>query len=312
VEAVAGDPRAGGGWAALVRRTAARLTAEHHRPAAVALAWQCWQLGDQHLAERLLSDALRGADDAGERLDTSLAAVECLWANDRPQPAARVLDRLLSEPGAADHPALWRLGAVLATESRRPARALACLERAVDLEFRHAPEVIDLAAVRTDFGQLLAYYLRLTEALALLEQPRPADLTARVVRAVDRWRTLDPDNPVICPLAARVLHRLGESELAWEYLNTPVAVFPPDSESWKEFAEALVRAEDHDLAEQAYAQAERADPTDAELVWVRAQNLERAGRRDAARAVYRRLADGRWDPQFRGVRERARRRLREQ
>ena len=37
-------------------------------PAAVALAWQCWQLGDQPLGHNLLSLALDGMKDEDERV----------------------------------------------------------------------------------------------------------------------------------------------------------------------------------------------------------------------------------------------------
>ena len=40
------------------RRTAAQLIAQKHRPAVLALAWQCWQLDDQPLANHLLATAL--------------------------------------------------------------------------------------------------------------------------------------------------------------------------------------------------------------------------------------------------------------
>jgi tetratricopeptide (TPR) repeat protein len=307
--ALSGDAHTPDAWAPLVRRTGARLVAERHRLAGVALAWQCREVGDSLLADRVLDRALGGMTDPSERLDVTLAAVTYLWRSDQPHRAGRLLDGLLAESKPGHRASLWRLAAAVASERRLPGRALACLERALDLESREFPKLIDLNAVRADYGRLLNGYLRLTDALAVTDQARPAELPERVVRAVDHWRTLDPDNPVICPLAARILYRLHAHELAWEYLNTPTAVFPPDADSWKEFAEALLRHEDFQLAELAYAQAERADPSDAGLVWARAQTLERAGRRDDALAVYRRLVEGHWAPVFRAVQEQARRRL---
>jgi tetratricopeptide (TPR) repeat protein len=123
---------------------------------------------------------------------------------------------------------------------------------------------------------------------------------------------LDPDNPVPCPLAAQILFKLGARELAWDYLNTPLAVFPPEAESWLELARALARQEEvdlTDLAELAYEQASQAEPDNPQILWERAQNLERAGRKADAREVYRLLAVGRWEADFHWMKFEARRRV---
>jgi tetratricopeptide (TPR) repeat protein len=290
-------------------QTAKALIARKQRPAAVYLAWQCWQVGDPALADNLLAAALDGITDDRERLQTALAGVEFLFQTHQLRRTEQLLDSLLNDPKFAGRSSLWRLGAALAAERRRTARSRECLERAVDIDFQRLPDVIDLDAVRKDFGLLLNQYLHMTEAFASLGLPARRELIANVVRAADRWRVLDPDDPTACPSAAQVLHVLGAKDLAWDYLNNPIAVFPPDPDSWLELAKGLNRQEDFDLAELAYAQAVEADPADAQALWERAQNLERAGRPEEAQKVYLRLAEGQWPSRFAWIREEARRRV---
>jgi tetratricopeptide (TPR) repeat protein len=289
-------------------RTAGELVARKQRPAAVYLAWQCWQIGDRGLASNLLAEALDRISDDQERLRAILAALEFLFHTLQLQRADELLQTLLNDSKFAERSTLWRLGAALAVERRLPARARECLERAVDIDFRRLPEVIDLGSVRQDLGMLLHQYLKMTEAFASLAQPARRELVTSVVRVADRWRALDPDDPTACPLAAQVLHKLGAKDLAWDYLNTPLAIFPPDAESWLELAKALQRQEDFDLAELAYAQACEAEPESAQVLWDRAQNLERAARPADARKLYRQLAGGNWEPRFAWIQEEARRR----
>src|SRR5262249_32944725 len=69
-------------WSELLRKTAARLIEQKQRPAVLTLAWQCQQLGDEPLAQHLLTTALDGAPDK-ERLALMLAAVEFHAHNDQ-------------------------------------------------------------------------------------------------------------------------------------------------------------------------------------------------------------------------------------
>ena len=39
------------------------------------------------------------------------------------------------------------------------------MEKALDLEYQHLPEVVNLQALRADYGQLLTYYEQLAKAL---------------------------------------------------------------------------------------------------------------------------------------------------
>jgi ferric-dicitrate binding protein FerR (iron transport regulator)/tetratricopeptide (TPR) repeat protein len=298
-----GDGRSPDLWGPLMRETAAMLIGGKRRPAAVALAWQCRQLEDAPLADHLLARALDGAPE-GERVVTTLAVVEHLWQADQLPRAEQLVQGLLAEKELAQKPALWRLASVLADRRGATDRAVAALERALDLEYRDLPDVIDLQPWRRDYGRLLGHYRELASALSPLHTAAPADLAARAVRAADRWRAHDPEPAAPCQMAARVLKTLGARDLAWEYQTTATGKHPDESGTWVGLARALSREGDLDLAERAYAVAAAADPDNAQLLWDRAQNLRQAGRAEQAEGMFRTLAGRDW-PNAPGIRTRA-------
>ena len=126
----------------------------------------------------------------------------------------------------------------------------------------------------------------------------PADFLARAVRAADRWRALDRDGGDACRAAARILQRLGERELGWDYLTTPVGLRPNEAAPWLGLAETLGQKGELDLADRAYAAAFEAEPTNAQILWDRAQNLRQAGQSVEAARLLRQIAEGRWQPRF--------------
>jgi ferric-dicitrate binding protein FerR (iron transport regulator)/tetratricopeptide (TPR) repeat protein len=293
-------------WSRLMRQTAAELAREHPR-AVVLLAWQCRDLDDLPLANSLIADLLTRTADSPERLDTCGAVLAYLDAGNQPAEAERLVQSLLAERQYERHAALWRLAARLAEDRGDTMQALTCFEKALDIEFGQLPELIDLDEVRTDYARLLNRYQWLWHAAATLGVSPPSDLASRMVRAADRWRALDPagsEGP--CQSAARLLRKLGAADLAWEYLTTPLALQPAESKPWLGLAKAMVLEGDLDRADQAYAEAFQAEPTNAELLWERVQNLLRAGKPAAAEPLLRQLAEGDWQPRFQGLKERAR------
>src|SRR5205807_536778 len=97
--------------------------------------------------------------------------------------AEKLLQPLLADAAFARDPALWRLGAALAAQRKDETALVPRLEKALDLENEHLPEVLDLQAVRRDYAGLLDHYARRAAALATLNVPPPADFVARVVQA---------------------------------------------------------------------------------------------------------------------------------
>ncbi len=298
-----GDGKSPDLWGPLMRQTAATLIAAKRRPAAVALAWQCRQLDDAPLADHLLGLALDGVPDS-ERLVTTLAVVEHLWQADQLPRAEQLVRGLLADQALAQKPGLWRLASVLADRRGAPDRAVAALERALDLEYRDLPDVIDLQPWRRDYGRLLGHYQELAQALSPLHTSPPIDLAARAVRAADRWRAHDPEPAAPCQMAARVLKALGARDLAWEYQTTATGSHPDESGTWVNLARTLSREGDLELADRAYAVAAAATPDNARLLWDRAQNLRQAGRKEQAAELFRALAGRDW-PNAPGIRTRA-------
>jgi tetratricopeptide (TPR) repeat protein len=305
-EALLGDAREPDLWADLMRKTAATLIDTKQRPAVLALASQCRRAGDESLPNQLLEVALGGITDGKERTAMTLAAIDLLTESGQFAEADRLLAGLLDDATLAKRPDLWRLAARLAERRDQPAREFECLERALDAEYRARPEVIRLDEVRAEYKRLLEHYQDLANALVRLKVRPPADFVAKVVRTADRWRALDPEADGACELAGRVLRTVGERELVWDYLTTPVGRRPNEAEPWVALADTLRRTGELDLADRAYMAAFEAEPTDAQILWDRAQNLRQAGKATEAQKLYRQLAEGDWSPRFNGVRTQAR------
>jgi ferric-dicitrate binding protein FerR (iron transport regulator) len=293
-------------WGPLMRETAGALVMEKRRPEVIALARQCWQLGDQLLADNVLATALEGLADGTERLTVTLAAIDFLMEIEQPGRADRLLQSLLADARLAQAPSLWRLGQRIAGACKQTTRAFECLEKALDLEYRRLPEVVNLEEVRKDYGALLEHYQRMLDAMQTLEVPPPRDFAAKVVGAADRWRALDRDGTAACQAAAKILQSLGASDGAWEYLTTPIGLQPNEAAPWLSLAQTQQKARDFDLADRAYAAAFEAEPTNAQILWDRARNLQHAGKPAEAETLYRQLAEGEWQPRFRGLQAQAR------
>jgi Tfp pilus assembly protein PilF len=305
-QALLGDDKDVDEWGALLRRTAARLIEEKHRAAVLTLAAQCRQLGDEPMANHLRAAALEGVSDDKERLTLTLAAIHDLRDGGEYAEADALLRKVLADPKQAARADLWRLAGELASRRDMRARELECLEKALDAEYQSPPEVTDLRQVRSEYEQLLTHYQELAESLVTLQLKAPPDFVARVVRAADRWRALDNNNPQACTLAGRALQTLGEPELVWDYLTTPVGLRPNEAGPWAELAQTLSRRGELALADRSYKAAFEAEPTNAQLLWDRAQNLRQAGRLDEAQKLLRQLAEGSWQPRFQGLQTQAR------
>jgi hypothetical protein len=291
-------------WSELIRKTSRRMIAKKLRPAVLALAWQCWQLEDRPLANHLVATALEGAPEK-ERAAMRLAGIRFYQNTGQLDRADGLLQKLHADPKLAGKPGLWRLGIQLAEGRDMPARALLCLEKALEGEYQALPEVINLKEVRADYQKLLEHYQKLADAMAALEiEPRP-EFLAKVVRAADRWRALDREGTTACQLAGRILKTLGDRDLRWDYLTTPVGLRPNESEPWVELARALSREGDLDLADRAYAAGYSAEPTNAQILWDRAEGLRQAGKTLAARKLFRQIAEGTWQPRFQGLKAEA-------
>jgi hypothetical protein len=293
-------------WAPLMRQTATELVGEKRRLAVVALARQCWQLVDQPLADDLLAVALEGLNEGTERLLVTLAAIDFRLETEQAGRADQLIQPLLADSKLAQSAPLWRLGQRIADACQQTTRAYQYLEKALDLEYRHLPEVVSLEEVRKDYSALLAHYQRLVDATHTLQVAPSNDLAVRVIRAADRWRSLDRDATAPCQAAAKILQSLGAGDEAWDYMTTPIGLQPNEAAPWLDLAKTQKSARAFDLADRAYAAAFEAEPTNAQILWDRARSLQQAGRQAEAQTLYRQLAEGQWQPRFSGLQAQAR------
>jgi thioredoxin-like negative regulator of GroEL len=293
-------------WTALMRQTADKLKADKLRTTLIALAWQCYQLGDVPLAENLVADALRDPKDDAERLQVTLVAIEFLIGAGQHEKADSLLTPLLGDAKFNGRAMLWRLGSQISAARGQTAPTIARLERALEIEYQHLPQVINLQEVRSEYSRLLSHYEWLAGAASTMNIEPPRDLLARTIRAADRWRALDRDSSQPCEMAARILKVFGARDLAWDYLTTPIGSRPNEAGPWQSLGQTLSREGDLDLADRAFRAAFAAEPTDAQILWEQAQNLRRAGKLAEANRVLRRIADSTWQPRFNWLKSQAR------
>lgn len=298
------NPEGGNPFTDFLREKHARLLKDRRPLAALVLTWQTYQMGERAVAGEFFLAALDSVPKENKNL-FRLAGLEVLWHTGQHAYADTVLQMVLEDRVLGKQPFVWRVAAHFAQQRGLLAKAAAATEKAQDLEFLELPEVINLEAVRQDYRGLLSKYHQLAGAYNLTDTAAPKELVARVVKVADRWRSLDPDNMDVPEIAARTLQLLGAKELAWDYLTTPIGMKPGEAEPWVRLAGTLKEEAAFELADRAYAAAFKADPTDAQILWDRAQNLQTMGLMDRARELYRQIADGDWLPRHRGLKDQA-------
>jgi tetratricopeptide (TPR) repeat protein len=299
----------GATWGMTLVKAAGELARKNRGFEALAIADQCRQLSQLPLAQQVLAEMEPNLKKAGPslRLATALALAR-LGEKAR---ADDYLSPLLSERGYERMPMVWRLAADLAGQRQNSARVAKYLEKALDLEWEHLPEVVDIEALRADYVMLLQTYSQLVAAHRQTDTKPPGDLAARAVKFGDRWRCVDPDPTLACQAVARILRDLGETDRAWEYLTSPIAMSPGEAAPYQKLAEELKANGDNILAEKAYAAAFAAEPTNAQYLMDQATLLQQLGKSAEARKLWQKLADGTWQPRFDAVKNQANSMLRQ-
>jgi tetratricopeptide (TPR) repeat protein len=265
---------------------------------------------DPALADTLLGRTLADVAPVEDPVFATLASDGLMSIGEFAR-ADALLTPLIDDERFRDVPRLWRRAAGAARGQGALATAAIRLDRAHDLEYSRLPEIVDLAAFRTQSATLLTAFRDAAENARNTDAHLPDDFTARVLRAADRWRQIDPDDTAACQAAAGVLNALGRDDLAWAYLTTPLGQRPNEAEPWTALATHLQTTGDRDRAADAYATAFEIEPTNAQILWDHAQLLESTGHAEQARALYQQLADGKWQPRFEAVQMQARERLSE-
>lgn len=287
--------RADDPWMTLLQKTAHRLIELKSRPAVVLLAYQARALGDLGAFDNLLSVTLTGITDDRDRLETYLAANLVLVHHNQDARAEKLVLELLEHKEYRAIASLWRLAAHLADRQGQQSIGLDRLERALELEYLNLPDVINLETWRNDYRRLLDHYLALAPQVAS-STDKSWSLVQRTIRTADRWRAHDPEEgKVACELAGQVLKRLGQEELAWEYLTSPIALHPENATRPADLAVQLNRTGDYALADRAYTTAFLQRPHDGQLLWDRSRNLIQAGQLEQGRQLLRQLVDSKED-----------------
>jgi ferric-dicitrate binding protein FerR (iron transport regulator) len=215
--------------------------------------------------------------------------------------AQRGYKALLTDPVQAKA-SLCRQDARLAESRKDYDLAWQRLECAVALE---AKKSRGLVALRGDYAWLLSLAQKRVLELTAQRQAIPRNLLDRVMAVADRWRDVDPAEWIPCSLAARILALAGERELAWSYLTTPAALHGATAADWLDVARQQHSQDDYDLAERAFAVASGLEPANAAIAWERALNHRRAGRTEAARALFKQIAEGTWEDRYKLLQTRA-------
>ncbi len=166
--------------------------------------------------------------------------------------------------------------------------------------------MVYLQRSESEYRILLNHYEKLAEAMVTLKLKPPEDFLARVVRTADRWRSLSKNGINACEMTARLLRQLDAQELAWDYLTTPVGQKPGESAPWVSLAQTLRNQGDLKTADQAFASAIAAEPTNAQILWDRAQNLRQSGNAVESKKLLRQLAESTWQPRFSALAAQAR------
>jgi tetratricopeptide (TPR) repeat protein len=227
-----------------------------------------------------------------------LAQLEYLAHNRVDSRAEALCERLLADKELAKRSGVWRLSAAVAQRRENKAKALAHFEEALERDYRDLPEFVNLEAVRQDYRTVLQRYLDAARAVQTLGAETPKELAGKVIKAADRWRALDADNTEVCLTTARIFKTLGNEDLAWLYLTTPLALKPNESGPWLQVADELRDQGELEEADRAYARAFECESTNPQILWQRAQNLLQMGRVEEARALWREIAQGGWQDRF--------------
>jgi len=293
-----------------MRKTTQSLIEHDRYVDAILLAWQCSELDCDSQSKEILTSALSSVS-AEARFETTLVAVNFLLHTEQYARADALVASLLEEEAYAKMESLWQLASHIAKKRGMLARSLGFREKAMELQHQSQGRSgkVNVRTIRAAYGDLMDGYLELANAVTTLDREPPAKLVARVVRAADRWRSLDDDPTAACNAATKVLNTLGAEQLAWDYLTTPLAMRPNEAEPWRNLARTLRADGELELADRAYAAAYEAEPTNAQILWDHADLLQLAGRFTQARRLYQQIARGDWQPRFHWLQQKAKERL---
>lgn len=213
---------------------------------------------------------------------------------------------MLELPSASDLPQIWRFAATMAESSGPKRLAVDRLELAIQLEFATRPTTINIETVRADYTALLAKYEELINAAATLKTDPPEGLAERIIQAADQWRSLDDDDTASCQTAARLLAKLHQKDMAWDYQITPLAENSGESTPWINLARQLAAQSRFEKANMAWSRTFEFESSNPEILLEHALDMQTQGRAEEAFELLKKILDGEWQPRFSATIEKAR------
>ncbi|MBM80665.1 MAG: hypothetical protein CMJ78_08740 [Planctomycetaceae bacterium] len=296
-------------WKRLLTDAVRSLLKQQNYFLAKSYLMQSFHLGAGELAKELTKDVYVPAVKKSlksEDLKTAAALCSELELFDE---ADECISELLQQDEYKTKVELWRMAATIADRRGKKLLVLERLERALDLEYAKLPDVIEIASIRQSYGDLLQRFQEIAKAYRAIAKDVPADFVSRVIRTVGRWRYLDDDDSPACHAAGNVFLALGKDATAWKYYTTPIAQHPNQAGPWHALANSMQQAGRYESAYDAYSEAFRVEPTNAQTLWNHASLLESREKPVRANALFKQIAEGDWQPRFANLKRQAQKKL---
>ncbi|MEZ0228644.1 MAG: hypothetical protein ACAI25_08470, partial [Planctomycetota bacterium] len=205
----------------------------------------------------------------------------------------QILEALLAKPSLAKEKWLHASAGHLAHQQGLAGAAARHFEAALALE----KGVANLAEVRQTILNLFQDYATIAAATSVPGQSN-AVLVARVLASLELAGRLDPQDTNAYVEAARVFQLCGERALLLEAATTPIALKPAEGAAHSTTAATLAKLGDHALAATLYGRAAVLEPQDPTPLWNEASERVVLGEQEAAKALYKKIATGKWHERF--------------
>jgi Tfp pilus assembly protein PilF len=290
-------------WAGYLEGVQSGFLKNGQRHAALLVAIKAARIRKDPLSEKLFAQALKDLS-AEKNPQAALLAMGYFIEQKQFAEAEAMIAPLLKAEGWSKRPSIWRKASEIARDLKLEALSVARWERALDLEYAVLPDLINLQKIRDDYQALLSRM----ESLAAMEDREP-DLKSRAIRLADRWRAVDPDDTQAARAAGRIMAKLGDKALAWDYFTTPLADKPNESAPWLALAQEMANQQNVEWADRAYRHAFKAESTNAEILWTHAEFLRQHDRAEDAKELLEQIVSGTWQPRFDGIKTQAQQQL---
>lgn len=298
-------------WGRAIRRAADDLASRLkdadgavRRYGLLELARQCAAAQEKLLATEIAALAMRDQDLANDR-PLNLAVLRYAQSADDWKLAEDCFQRTFADGELVKQGSLWRDAAHAALQQQNVVEWARRMERALELEYDALPPTVDLATFRADYANVLGQLERSLDHAKEAKLPGRDDLLVLLDRMAERWRELDPEETTACHRLAEVYAKVGQAKTAWDYWTTPLSEAPDQSSPWQQFASRMQQQGRFVDADRAWTTACELEPTNADLLLGHAEFLKSQQQLSRARELWRRVAEGTWQPRFEPSKQRA-------